>query len=377
VLSTIKNRIVRNIRNIPGWRTNRKIIIFESDDWGAIRMPSKSIFNKLLNKGIKVDQNPYNINDSLESNDDLEALFEVLTNYKDAHGKHPVFTALSISDNPDFDNIKKNNFESYQYESVLTTLERYGPSHDNVYQLWKQGIAAGIFYPEFHGREHINVNRWMKTIRNENSISRLTFDAEFYGLSPEESNEKRDNHFPAFDIDTVNDIDTQKIIIKEGLELFTSIYGYKARFFVPPNFLCNHIIEEYISNFGIHYLTGSRKHIEPLGENLNKKSIRYTGLKNKLNQRYIVRNSQFEYAQTNNPNEWKKSLLDIETAFFWKKPAIISTHRLNYIGCINEENRKKGLQQLDLLLENILKKWPDVEFMSTSELGDLIVRNEK
>ena len=36
------------ITNIKGWRTNRKIVVIESDDWGTIRMSSKEAFNSLL-----------------------------------------------------------------------------------------------------------------------------------------------------------------------------------------------------------------------------------------------------------------------------------------------------------------------------------------
>ncbi|NTW32234.1 MAG: hypothetical protein HGB12_06370 [Bacteroidetes bacterium] len=33
--------------NIPGWRTDRKILVIESDDWGSIRMPSKETYSGL------------------------------------------------------------------------------------------------------------------------------------------------------------------------------------------------------------------------------------------------------------------------------------------------------------------------------------------
>ena len=36
ILSGIKKWLI----NIPGWRTNRHIVVIESDDWGSIRMPS-------------------------------------------------------------------------------------------------------------------------------------------------------------------------------------------------------------------------------------------------------------------------------------------------------------------------------------------------
>ena len=64
-------------------------------------------------------------------------------------------------------------------------------------------------------------------------------------------------------------------------------------------------------------------------------------------------------------------------AYYWNKPAIISTHRLNYVGYINPSNRDKNLKLLDHLLSSILKKWPDVEFMTSVELGDTILNDLK
>ena len=55
------------------------------------------------------------------------------------------------------------------------------------------------------------------------------------------------------------------------------------------------------------------------------------------------------------------------------KPAIISSHRINYIGSLVEENRAYNLSRLNNLLKIILEKWPDIEFMTSDQLGDLII----
>jgi hypothetical protein len=62
----------------------------------------------------------------------------------------------------------------------------------------------------------------------------------------------------------------------------------------------------------------------------------------------------------------------IEAAFRWNRPAIISSHRVNFCGHIDPANRAKGLGDLRVLLKKIVEKWPDVEFMSAGELSDLI-----
>jgi hypothetical protein len=60
---------------------------------------------------------------------------------------------------------------------------------------------------------------------------------------------------------------------------------------------------------------------------------------------------------------------EISSAFFWKRPAIISSHRVNYIGAINEKNSKRGLTDLQNLLQRIVKTWPDVQFISSEQLA--------
>ena len=58
------------------------------------------------------------------------------------------------------------------------------------------------------------------------------------------------------------------------------------------------------------------------------------------------------------------------------KPLIISFHRLNYIGFIDETNRSRNLLLLKQLLKLLTERWPDVEFMSSDKLGRLILNEE-
>src|SRR5690554_564768 len=108
----LKN-FIKNLSNIPGWRTKRKIVVFESDDWGSIRMSSNEARKSLLAKGIiknKGAADRYNRYDTLASSEDLEALFDVLSKVKDSQGNHAKFTALSLVANPDFEKIKNSDF---------------------------------------------------------------------------------------------------------------------------------------------------------------------------------------------------------------------------------------------------------------------------
>ena len=98
-------------------------------------------------------------------------------------------------------------------------------------------------------------------------------------------------------------------------------------------------------------------------------------MKNRYNQRYLTRNCFFEPGsrESGDNKDWVNDCMrEIEIAFRCHKPATISTHRVNYTGTLHTENRENSLKKLDSLLSTIIKKWPNVEFMTSMELGDLI-----
>src|SRR5690554_1574593 len=174
----IKSILSRNITNARGWRTNRKIVIIESDDWGSIRMPHKESILKLKEQGFQVEKCAYMQNDSLESNEDLECLFDFIENRK----RKPVITANFLTANPDFERIRQSNFERYYYENLDETLSRY-PNHDKVKNLWLEGLSNKYLVPQLHGREHLNFNVWMHDLKKGNKETLDSFDLNIFGVS--------------------------------------------------------------------------------------------------------------------------------------------------------------------------------------------------
>jgi hypothetical protein len=110
----------------------------------------------------------------------------------------------------------------------------------------------------------------------------------------------------------------------------------------------------------------------PLGDNKYKHEINWLGKRNGFGQIYITRNCHFEPSDPLYVDWVDSCLYEIENAFIWHKPAVVSSHRVNYVGFINPNNADKGLKELNRLFLKILKRWPEVEFMTSTELGDLI-----
>lgn len=366
--------VIRNLSNLPGWRTNRRFLIVESDDWGAIRTPSKETLDQLNKDGIypaNDDEARYFNNDTLASSEDFEALYEVLRACRDKEGNPAVFTGVTVPANPDFPKIKESDYSTYFYEPFTETLSRYGKSHERSFEYWKLGIQEKLFIPQFHGREHLNVSAWMSALKGGNRDTLVAFKHQVYGMTPK--NPVNYIYYQAaFNVFDPQEINYQRNVIDEGLQLFEKIHGYKATFFVPPNGWFNNVLEENLARQGVRYIGASKIQKEPQGFGKVKKRFHYLGQKNKFNQLYTIRNCFFE-PNSNQKTDWVDACLsEIEIAFRWKKPAVISSHRCNYIGSIHESNRKHGLAELKRLLQAVLKRWPDTEFISSDQLGDLI-----
>ncbi len=368
---TVKQKIVHNLLNIPGHRTGKKNIVFESDDWGSIRMPSKKAVDELYATGINVYSNPFNNLDALESEEDLTSLYEVLCRFKDHHGNHPVITANCIVANPDFDKIKNNNFQNYYWESAADTYAKYSNS-TGALQLFKEGMSSGFIWPQFHGREHVNINQWLYALQNGDAQIMQAFDKGVFGIDFNHTRSIRNNFMAAFDFDTQLEATSKESIIKEGLDEFEKLYGIKSQSFIAPCYVWHPALEPILKKHGIDYIQGINYQFAPGYYTSKYKKIFHTqGQRNACGQRYLVRNAFFEPALNKNINWVEDCMQRIRTAFFWGKPAIIGTHRINFTGRLSIDNRENTHRLLQQLLQKITATWKDVAFTTSDKLGRL------
>lgn len=374
----VLNRIMRNVVNIPGWSTKRHIVVIESDDWGSTRVRSNEDTLSLEKVGFDFSKTSFYQYDALESNNDVSDLLEVLSKYKDYKGNYPVFTLACNVANPDYERIKANDYREYYWESFVKTLDRY-PNHNQVYELEKEGIRLGMFRPVFHGREHLNVLQWMNYLQSGNKSVLLAAEHGLFSVITDINGNKLAELPAAFDINSLEDLGYLRSTIEEGLAEFQRLWNMNARYFIIPNGPFNKSLEKDFMEHGVDIIVGPRKQKEVLGDGLTKTHYQTFGMKNSLGQIYLTRNASLEpgIIEGNlNVNCLENALLSVERSFRWFKPAIISSHRINYLGYLNPKNKDLGLSVLDMFLKKILKRWPDVEFMSSVELGDLILKRE-
>ena len=369
--SYIKSFLVGVKTNLTGSkRLMERLLIIESDDWGAIRTPSAESLKAFASKGFELDKSLYKV-DALASKTDLEMLFNLLMSIKNVNGQHPVITANAIMANPNFEKIKESNFQSYHWEPFYHTFKHYQEHQDNL-NIWKMGMAEGVFYPQFHGREHLNIGRWMRALQKPDEKVRFSFDcgSTYSGSDDYAFMEAYDWSFP-------EEIEEHKVIIKQGLEIFKDTFGFYSKSFIAPCYNWDSALESFLAEQGIEWIQGIGSQLAPTGTFDNYRAIpHHFAQKNAFGSYYNIRNVFFEPVYDPDKDWTDAAMARIQAAFLMKRPAVISSHRVNYVGFIDPKNRDNGLRQLEKLLRTVVKKWPDVKFITTDQLSNYIDGNK-
>jgi hypothetical protein len=355
--------------NLRGWKTKRKIVVIESDDWGSIRMPSRIVVDLLKSKQYPLENNKFTSLDGLESKEDLESLFEILKNHKDKNGNHPVITACALVANPDFDKIESSGFKDYHFETIDKTYQSYG--ENDLLSFWlEKGIKKNLLYPQFHGREHLNPSKWLRVLQSTNAMEKDAFENKtLLGLSGAQTS-KMELYMSAFSGVSTKEKNDIAVITEDGLKLFEKIFGFKSISFIPSQSVQFEEINKILVASGVNFSQAGQYFIPNENGELRKVN-KFWGDKDKYGMTYWRRNCRFEpYKSKSNPVN--SCLEEIEIAFKCGKPAVISSHRINYTSRIDENHRNQSLVLLDDLLSKIIKNNPSVEFMNSEQLAKTI-----
>ena len=143
----IKQRLGDKYWNFCSVKSNEKLLVIESDDWGSLRTESQNIRKRLNETSVNYNKDPYIQYDGLANSEDLQAMFEMFSKIKSEEGLSPLLTANFCMSNPDFDKIRAKNYQEFFFErfdqSILKNKEG-----SKVLKLWWPKS------PRCNGRHH-------------------------------------------------------------------------------------------------------------------------------------------------------------------------------------------------------------------------------
>ena len=365
LIQSAKKNLQNHYINLRAKSISDRVFVIESDDWGSIRMPNVDTYSKVSSEFRDLDS--YTKYDSLADTEDFDRLFDVLGSVRDEDNRPAILTANTVVANPDFERIRASNFTEYHFETFLKTQHRYGLQ--NVFEKWKEGIQRSLIKPQYHGREHVNIRRWMNHLAESKSSLRKSFDHQMICIE-EAAGINEAGFMKGCDYNTLNEAAEVSSILKEGYDIFSEVFGFKSLTFIANCYTWGDLVEEGLAESGVKLIQGiSKQRVPQIGsEGSYLYKFHYTGELNKFGQVYLVRNVFFEPSLSPRLNWVDDAMRRIDIAFRWGVPAIVGSHRLNYIGRIDSGNRDRTLYLLKILLDKVVKRWPDVKFLSSDEL---------
>jgi hypothetical protein len=349
-------------------------VVIESDDWGSIRMPSKEVREALRMEGIQIESNPFSKLDSLETDMDYNGLMHSIDHIREQYVKSPVITANYIMANPQFDLITENKFEAFVYE-LFTDTYRQRDQDDRTILAMNNAIKGNYIVPQYHGREHLNVKTWLSLLKNTHPELSVAFKKNTFGVDIKIPSGRSSNLMAAFDYEDEAGFQFVNNSIKEGYSLFEEVFGFRSKSIVAPCHVWDERHEQVFKELGIQFIQTSLVQLKPAKQGY-KKQYRFLGRRNKLGQTYLVRNIFFEPSTLPSYPWIDKIMRKASLAFSANKPLIISMHRINFSGGIESSNRDNNLILFTKLMEKLIEKYPEIEFMSSGELGTLIAEGK-
>ena len=370
----MKRLLLDNLKNIPGWRTAERLVVLAVDDYGNVRQNSAASKQRMADAGLDM-RIRFDEFDAVETRQDLESLFEVLSSVADGRGRPAVLTPYTLCANPDFGAI---DFDAatYRYQSLPETFARLEDSQRQAYagawNLWQEGIRLGLLKPQFHGREHINVELLERKLRSGDEVLKVNLENQSLTSLGDELSMPGVKFNQAYAIWERSELVRHREVIADGLGLFERIFGYASKTFTPPAQHLHPELYPFLEGLGVRAIDKPLRCVRRLDKHQSKREFNVLGPSPGNDHVSVVRNVVFEPTSNRAFDAVKLAMNQVAAAYRWRRPAIISSHRVNFAGHIDPENREFGLGALKRLLDGIVERWPDVQFISTDVLVDKI-----
>lgn len=342
-----------SFRYIPFYlrkKTDAKLVVIESDDWGLQRATSNASLEWVASKYGKENFTRWTT-DALETTEDLGLLFDLLKSYKNDFLYAPIITANYITHNFDYDSKDK-----LQLKPIEISIKQENPE---LYQMVLSGMKDKVFHPQLHGYCHFNFALLQNYFNSEEGKEEYANDY-FLAKSTIKS------HLTYLEGESIKANSNFIDQLGKAQEVFFKTFGFYSESFIPPRHIIDRNLVRELGNYHIKFLQGGNVL-------LNSNSRRYyvPFYSKFLAQSWLARNCRLDSHRDYNFGA-DQCINKIEIAFRNKLPAVIDTHRVNYSGCFTPVERDKSLEELKKVLNYLKQKHPEVLFISSDKVMDYI-----
>ncbi|WP_157278217.1 hypothetical protein [Methyloversatilis thermotolerans] len=314
------------------WREpclRRPVLVFEGDDWG------------------------YGPLDQVAA---LHALTRVLSRHADAQGRHPVMTLGIILSGP----------HPARPEDLEHGLDLDDPALAPVLEAIRAGVARGVFSLQLHGMQHYHPAVLERAMQQDAALQAwrwhplpCTEDLP----APLQSRWTDASVLPSRPLPRADVAQRARAEV----ELFQRVFGRIPAVAVPPTFVWNDAVEAAWADAGVIAIVTPGERYERRGaDGLPEDTGRFyrNGERSDGGLVALVRDDYYEPVRGHGAG---RGLAALDRKWAQRRPLLLETHRANFVG--RHARLADSLEALDSLLEQALRRRPDLCFVSVEALA--------
>ena len=308
------------------WR-RLKAVVLESDDWGLCAWSADEQALRVLadTPTFRSPAGRRYAGSTLESADDVRTLAATLAEFRGGDGFPPVWQANTVVANPDYAALHAPLFEC---ESVPLCDHPLTPSRWQRPGMWDEVAAAreaGVWWPELHGLHHIPETAWLTALRRGLADARRAHEQQSAVCASVEASGEHDPSEPALDR-------TRRLEL--AVAKFETLFGRRPASFCPPDYRWDEHTETDATRLGIRTLQGKGEHHGARFPRLRRLFLRQRWPGDWSARLEMPPRIAFEpcSAETNAARVGAAAVhRAAREAWRRGQPAVISTHRANYV----------------------------------------------
>ena len=342
-----------------------KAVVLESDDWGLCAWSADEQAWRVLadSPEFRGSYGRRYGGSTLESAADVRRIAEALLEFRGADGFAPVLQANTVMASPDYVRLRPPAFEC---DGLPLVDYPQSPSRWARPGLWGEVVAAresGVWWPELHGLHHLPEIAWLRALRQGTEDARRAFDQQSPVCEAVAASSEYDPSEP---------LEIRRRNLEGAVRRFRSLFGRDAASLCPPDYRWDVEVEEEAVKHGVTIFQGRSERTAGAMPRVRHFLGRFRFPHFEGRRFFMPPRIAFEPGAA--PEEIARVGVDaahrgIRAAWSREQPAIVSTHRANYVQ-LDPARGAAGLERLRELLTRLAED--GATFLTDAEVLGLV-----
>jgi hypothetical protein len=348
------------------WHRLRAVVL-ESDDWGLCAWSADEQAFRVLSDtpAFRSPAGRRYGGSTLESAADVRGLAETLLEFRGADGYPPVWQANTVMASPDYVRLAPPGFEVDALPLLDFPKAPHRWSRPGLWGEVASATDAGVWWPEAHGLHHLPEQAWLTALRLGASDARRAFEQQCPVCEAVQASGEYDRSEP---------VSVRARNLAGAVERFRACFGRPPASFCPPDYRWDAWLEAEAPRHGLTVLQGAAERVGAMPPAVRRviddlRWPRRSGGLFRMPARVV-----FEPCDGERSPERvgvTAAVRRVREAWSRGRPAVLSTHRVNYAHlkpAWSESGRAALRDLLSALSED------GARFLTDVEVRDLQVR---